>query len=747
MGTEKKLTRKPDEQKTAVVKPTSSHNLQPSTHQTAASPNPARLQQTIGNQAAHRFYKIQLQRKMTLGPVGDKYEQEADAVAKQVVSTLHHAPKTETAVSTAQRQEEEEEMQMKPAATISSLQRQEDEEEMQAKGEPMLAGGELSDNVETAVTQAKSGGQPMHNTVRQPMEQAFGANFGNVKIHTDAQSDQLNRSLQARAFTSGQDVFFRQGEYNPGSASGQELIAHELTHVVQQNGTAVQCHEEETAQRHPAPYVAQSEEEEIQTKRLPGAVSPTKQKSILQRAFQPATTTSKTHLRTYTGTKVNTGTKTGRNIPSNSEVIIDQARQYTQKRKVFSDVTWTRAVDTTAPTWDPVSSPATGGYIRQTKVTPKTYPENTTVFVTFRGDLPAKKQWREDLGEYLEVEKSAAYPADWLIKIGGQFKRLPSGGPPPVALNLLEKTQLETHTYKLFGPSPSDPQWLLITRQGGTPVKYKPSSKEEDMNPVLTQEETNAIKEKPIKDHFEMELAKDPQMATGNLTSTTFSYQPDPLVAPVNVYIKGNNTANLYGEQLAAVQKGLTDLQTKGVPLDDGLEIYISSSDKPLQAAYNFGAGRIILKSTMFDNPEMDDERSDEEGIKGGVPKSGVFGVAHQIARRGNLNAQQKRKAIGSAVAVHEVGHAKHKLSSPVKFQKLQKGELTEQQLSKLADAAKEVSHYAATAPGDPNKALELVAEVFTGITYGEQYSRDVIDLYLDLGGFKLWNNDDEVVL
>ncbi|MCZ7666567.1 MAG: hypothetical protein M5U34_04735 [Chloroflexi bacterium] len=133
MGTEKKLTRKPDEQKTAVVKPTSSHNLQPSTHQTAASPNPARLQQTIGNQAAHRFTKIQLQRKMTLGPVGDKYEQEADAVAKQVVSTLHHAPKTETAVSTAQRQEEEEEMQMKPAATISSLQRQEDEEEMQAK--------------------------------------------------------------------------------------------------------------------------------------------------------------------------------------------------------------------------------------------------------------------------------------------------------------------------------------------------------------------------------------------------------------------------------------------------------------------------------------------------------------------------------------------------------------------------------------------------------------------------------------
>ncbi|WP_287359229.1 DUF4157 domain-containing protein, partial [Moorena sp. SIO3B2] len=55
------------------------------------------------------------------------------------------------------------------------------------------------------------------------------------RVHNDAQSDQLNQSIQARAFTTGKDIFFRQGEYNPGSRGGQELIAHELTHVVQQN--------------------------------------------------------------------------------------------------------------------------------------------------------------------------------------------------------------------------------------------------------------------------------------------------------------------------------------------------------------------------------------------------------------------------------------------------------------------------------------------------------------------------------
>ncbi|MBE8991324.1 DUF4157 domain-containing protein [Nostoc sp. LEGE 12450] len=49
----------------------------------------------------------------------------------------------------------------------------------------------------------------------------------------------LSFDIQARAFTTGEDVFFRQGEYNPGSQGGQELLAHELTHVVQQNGGMV----------------------------------------------------------------------------------------------------------------------------------------------------------------------------------------------------------------------------------------------------------------------------------------------------------------------------------------------------------------------------------------------------------------------------------------------------------------------------------------------------------------------------
>jgi hypothetical protein len=71
------------------------------------------------------------------------------------------------------------------------------------------------------------------------MEGAFGADFSGVRVHTDAQSDSLNKSIQAKAFTTGSDIFFSKGAYDPGSQDGQQLLGHELTHVVQQ-GAAVQ---------------------------------------------------------------------------------------------------------------------------------------------------------------------------------------------------------------------------------------------------------------------------------------------------------------------------------------------------------------------------------------------------------------------------------------------------------------------------------------------------------------------------
>ena len=99
------------------------------------------------------------------------------------------------------------------------------------------SGTGVSPGVEGAIQQKRGGGNSLDSGVRKQMEGALGADFSGVRVHTDAQSHELNQSLSARAFTTGQDIFFRQGAYEPGSSTGRELIAHELTHVVQQGGS------------------------------------------------------------------------------------------------------------------------------------------------------------------------------------------------------------------------------------------------------------------------------------------------------------------------------------------------------------------------------------------------------------------------------------------------------------------------------------------------------------------------------
>jgi hypothetical protein len=80
----------------------------------------------------------------------------------------------------------------------------------------------------------RSPGQPLDPATRGFMERRFGYDFSRVRVHADADAAKCAATIKARAFTSGQDIFFRQGEYKPSSQVGQELLAHELTHVVQQ---------------------------------------------------------------------------------------------------------------------------------------------------------------------------------------------------------------------------------------------------------------------------------------------------------------------------------------------------------------------------------------------------------------------------------------------------------------------------------------------------------------------------------
>ncbi len=100
-------------------------------------------------------------------------------------------------------------------------------------------GGDVEPGVAQRIQSAEGSGKALDPQTQRSMENAFGANFGGVRVHTDHTADTLNRSLNAKAFTKGNDIFFSKGAYNPGSAGGRKLLAHELTHTIQQ-GSGVQ---------------------------------------------------------------------------------------------------------------------------------------------------------------------------------------------------------------------------------------------------------------------------------------------------------------------------------------------------------------------------------------------------------------------------------------------------------------------------------------------------------------------------
>ena len=220
------------------------------------------------NNIAISYPQALIQTKLTIGKPGDKYEQEADKVSDQVMNISQPVqrqeqgeeqmqmkpeiqrqetkeeeeepvaakPLTNAITPLVQRQdqpeEEEEPAQMKP-----EIQRQEKEEEeeepVQAKSDNSTAS---SEGLEQQLGNSKGGGSPLSDEARSFMEPRFGTDFSDVKVHTDSNAVQMNQDIQAQAFTHGQDIYFNSGKYSPDTNEGKSLLAHELTHVVQQRG-------------------------------------------------------------------------------------------------------------------------------------------------------------------------------------------------------------------------------------------------------------------------------------------------------------------------------------------------------------------------------------------------------------------------------------------------------------------------------------------------------------------------------
>jgi LysM repeat protein len=166
------------------------------------------------------------QPKLTVNQPNDPYEQEADAVADQVmrmrdgdtpVVQRMFAPSIQRACAHCEEKQKEQE----------GVQRKET-----GSGD---AGGQTAPSVVSDVL-SSGGGQPMDTNTQQFMGSRMGQDFSDVRIHTGSKAAESASAIQARAYTSGTDIVFGKGEYQPGSESGKRLLAHELVHVGQQGG-------------------------------------------------------------------------------------------------------------------------------------------------------------------------------------------------------------------------------------------------------------------------------------------------------------------------------------------------------------------------------------------------------------------------------------------------------------------------------------------------------------------------------
>ncbi|MCB9301685.1 MAG: DUF4157 domain-containing protein [Lewinellaceae bacterium] len=127
--------------------------------------------------------------------------------------------------------EEEELLQGQP----EGKEKEREEEKLQTKAEAGGGGKAASPQLANQLHQSSGSGRALPENTRAEMESAFGVDFGDVRIHTGHEADQMNKELGAQAFTHGRDVYFREGKYKPETQAGKHLLAHELTHVIQQS--------------------------------------------------------------------------------------------------------------------------------------------------------------------------------------------------------------------------------------------------------------------------------------------------------------------------------------------------------------------------------------------------------------------------------------------------------------------------------------------------------------------------------
>lgn len=266
---------------------------------TSSSAQQAASQPFFAKAGAGGFFETPVQTKLTVGQPGDRYEKEADGMANKVVQRsetpniqlkcndcekdkAQRKPLADSITPWVPTQKEEERKPAPPATgkistklETSAPMAEEKEKPVQRQTEAQPAGPETEEkpdsvqaktvggptptaDIEGRLTASKGQGHPLPEATRTDMEVSFGVDFGQVRIHTGSTAVDMSKSLHAQAFTHGSDIYFNEGKYNPATREGKTLLAHELTHTVQQ-GAAVRRKPDLAA--HPAPHIQREEVE------------------------------------------------------------------------------------------------------------------------------------------------------------------------------------------------------------------------------------------------------------------------------------------------------------------------------------------------------------------------------------------------------------------------------------------------------------------------------------------------------
>jgi uncharacterized protein DUF4157 len=186
----------------------------------------SRIQRSAGNQAVQQLLRSpSLQPKLAISNPADIEEREADAVAQTIMRNAAASP----VVSPCSCAEGQTCDTCKQAESATSVNRN------AASGGPVLSGTHAQGTIHEVL---RSSGQPLDAPTRAFFEPRFGHDLSGVRVHSDSAANQSAREVNANAYTVGRDIVFGEGRFTPGTQEGRHLLAHELTHVVQQSGAS-----------------------------------------------------------------------------------------------------------------------------------------------------------------------------------------------------------------------------------------------------------------------------------------------------------------------------------------------------------------------------------------------------------------------------------------------------------------------------------------------------------------------------